>query len=572
MMTSRKAPILFLLSLCFLFAGTVPLAAQAPKGRITPESPKPPLTYRGLIPGLSTAEEVRNTLGEPLHEAPWYAYKMLYPSEGRPGMVDSIHLSGKEGVFASAEAASIQEGFKSRKQILDRLGEPEFELRMATFSMLEYNAQGLRFVIDSEGKLIGVAYVPNVRERVHSGARRFLDLSQLRQGPQPAPAKPADLEGLMLGTAEAKITPVTSAWVNPVYREAYQVHDDMWARCAVFEKDSLTVALVGADLFVMNYSQIQPIQERVREKGVEHLIVAISHTHSAPDNAGVYGHYPAEHVAYVQDQIAKTVLEAHSRLQPVKELRTASRELPMDGARVMGYIRNARNPGLMDPTMSVIQAIGEDGNPMATLVNFACHPEGLEKGVVELSADFPGYMCAQIRKDGGGQPVFLNGALGGMVSGDSAARTHEETEKMGLGFAGMVKDLLKTAQPPASFEFSIDTRRVEIPLTNEKFKPMFQDQRPLHDGRVVTEMMRFTLGECQMVTLPGEVLPEVALEIVEKMTGFPRILIGLGNDEIGYIVPTYDFRTNSYEESMSVGPAAAPVIRDTAIRLLQGIP
>jgi hypothetical protein len=68
-------------------------------------------------------------------------------------------------------------------------------------------------------------------------------------------------------------------------------------------------------------------------------------------------------------------------------------------------------------------------------------------------------------------------------------------------------------------------------------------------------------------------LPEISFEIQEQMTGFPRILVGLANDELGYIVPEYDFRSDEqgkleYEESMSQGPATAPIVRETAIRML----
>ena len=45
----------------------------------------------------------------------------------------------------------------------------------------------------------------------------------------------------------------------------------------------------------------------------------------------------------------------------------------------------------------------------------------------------------------------------------------------------------------------------------------------------------------------------------------------LANDELGYIIPEYDFRSDSYEETMSQGPATAPIIRETAIRMLTGV-
>lgn len=560
---------IFWLATCCVFARTA--QCQAVAGKIKADDPPPPVTYHDLIPGLSTAADVRAALGPPVWEADWYAYKLLYPAQGRSGMYDSIHLQGKEGNFACVEAASVPEGLTNRAEIEARLSEPEYELRMATFKLLDYSRQGVRFILDKEDKTIGVAYFPHLRARVHAGARKLVDLSLLRQGPQQRPAEPATVEGLRAGVAEAKITPLEAEWLDPRYREKYQPHDDLWARAVVFEQGDVKLALVSADLFGMSLvPAIQPIIDRVQSQGIQHFVLAMSHNHAAPDTIGVYGHYPAEYIQYIQDQVAKCVSEAYANLQRVKELRTASRELPMDGARVAGLIRNARNVGLVDPTISIVQPIGEDNKPIATLVNFACHVEGIEAGVLELTADFPGYMADQIKADGGGMPIFLNGAVGGMISGDNRARTHDEAKATGLAFAAIVKDLAATTQPPATFDFSIETKRVEIPMTNAAFKPLYEQMRPLNRGRVVTQMSLIKLGECEMVTLPGEVLPEVAVEILEHMHGFPRILIGLANDQLGYIIPPDDFRDDEYEETMSQGPAAAPVIRDTAIRLLEG--
>jgi hypothetical protein len=544
--------------------------AQSPKGEVKPTDPQPPLKYHGLVPGMSTAAEVRKALGQPVHEAPWYAYKLLYPAKGRPGLIDSVHLHGKEGGYACTEAASIPAGYESRDKVLAAFGEPEQEIRMATFSLLDYTHQGVRFVFDKQNQTIGVAYVPNVLTRVPEGAPRLLDLSGLREGPQQKPDKPADLGGLKAGTAQIVISPTKKEWLPPRARDSFTVHDDMYARVVVFEKDGQRIALVGADLFGMLRSDIDTLRARAKVAGIDFLMLAMSHNHAAPDTIGVYGHYPAEYVAYIQDQIYQAVTEAAGRLQPVAELRTASRELPMDGARLIGYFRNARNPGIVDPTLSLIQPIGTDGKPIATLVHFACHVEGLEAGFAELSADFPGYMCNQIHADGGGQAVFLNGAVGGMVSGDNRARTHEEAKVMGLGLAAFVKELAQTAQPPATFNYSVTTSKVTFPMTNPRFLPLYQARGGLEDGRATSEMALVRLGEAEIITLPGEVLPEVSFEILKEMKGFPRMLVGLANDQLGYIIPEYDFRSNSYEETMSQGKATAPAVRGTALKLLSG--
>lgn len=546
-------------------------SAQAPERNVKPTDPPPALTYHGLVPGLSKAEDVRKALGKPVSEAPWYAYKLLYNAEGRPGLLDSVHLKGKDGGFACVEAASIPKGLESRDKVTAKLGEPEQEIRTPTFALVDYSTKGVRFVFDKSGQTIGVTYFPHVEARVHSGARRLIDLSSLRSGPQPRPEKPAPLGGLKAGTAEVTITATSKDWVTPKARSAFRVHDDLKARVVVFERDGMKIALVGADLFGMTSADIMPIRTGAADAGVQYLLLAMSHDHSAPDTIGVYGHYPAEHIAHIQNQIVKAVVEAQQNLRPVKEFRTASRELPMDGGRVIGYFRNARNVGLVDPTLSLMQPIGEDGKPIATIVNFACHVEGLEAGVVECSADFPGYMCDQIKADGGGQAVFLNGAVGGMVSGDNKARTNEEAKVTGLGLAGLVKDLATIAQPPARFDYAVETRRIEIPMTNANFLPIYKARGGLNRGRVVTEVSLIKLGEAQIITVPGELLPEVSFEILEKMTGFPRIIVGLANDQLGYIIPEYDFRSDSYEETMSQGPATAPVVRETAIRLLTGV-
>ncbi len=544
--------------------------AQAPKGEVKPTDPPPALTYHGLIPGLSSAADVRKALGQPTHEAKWYAYKMLYPATGRSGLIDSVHLHGKDGTFSCVEAASIPQGYEARDVVLSKLGDPEQEIRMATFSLLDYSAQGVRFIFDNQGKTIGVTYFPHMQARVHDGARKLIDLSHQRQGPQPRPASPADLGDLKAGASEIDITPFTPEWLPPKQRASFKIHDRMLSRTVVFEKDGQRIALVGADLFGMTSADIMPIRKWAADSGVPFVMFAMSHNHAAPDTIGVYGHYPAEYIAFLQDQVVRGIEDAVKNLRPVKEFREASRELPMDGGRVIGYFRNARNVGLVDPSLSVLQAIGQDDQPIATVVNFACHVEGLEDGS-GISADFPGYMCDQIRADGGGQAVFLNGAVGGMVSGDNKARTHEEAKVMGLGLAALVKDLAQTAQPPATFDFSVDTRRLEIPMTNAGFKPLYDARGGLHRGRTVTEMSLVRLGEAELLTIPGELLPEVSFEIQEKMDGFPRMLIGLANDQLGYIIPEYDFRDNSYEETMSQGPATAPIVRETGIRLLTGV-
>lgn len=552
-----------------LIAVALPAAVygQAVKGSVPADAPPPALTYHGLIPGLDTMAKVKATLGEPVYAGRWYNYKMYYPAEGRPGLIDVVHMHGDQpnSGLAEVEASSVPKGYETERQIRAKLGEPEYELRMATWKMFDYGQQGVRFALSSDGKTIGVAYIPHLYRRVPAGERAVVDLSDLREGQQPAPRHPADLHGLKVGAAEVDISPTGEDWLG----HRYTVPQPLKSRIAVFSDGELTVALVGADLFGVSRADDLVIREGARKLGVDYTVVASSHNHASGDTIGVYGHYPTEYIAHIQQQTLKGIQEALANLQPVAELREASKELPMDGIRVQGLFRNARNPGVLDPTISTLQAIGEDGKPITTIVHFACHVESLEKGPREVSADFPGYMCDQMKKDGLGQPVFLNGALGGMVSGDNKARTPESSREMGLRLAGIVQDLVKIGVQPAEFQFTVEDRELQIPVTNQDFLEMYkQGMRDLLRGRLVTDMMYIHLGDAQLITLPGELLPEVSFEILDKMDGYPCMLIGLGNDQIGYMIPPYDFRDDYYEETMSQGPATATQVRDMALRML----
>lgn len=551
-------------------------SAQSVKWRVPDDAGPPTLTYRGLVPGLDTAERVREVLGEPVFESRWYNWKMYYPAEGRPGLYDIVHLrSGSpDSDLANIERASIPEGFETEDAIRTQLGEPEYELRMTTWRLLDYNEQGLRFTVDAEGTTTGVAHFGHGYRRVPSGERSLMDLTHLRTGPQSAPDAPADLRGLEVGVAERDITPLDEDWLY----HGFEVLEPLKARMAVFRVDGLTLAVVGADTFGLRKRANDEIRAAARELGIDEVIVGSSHTHSSGDTLGAYGRGPVEFLAYIVEQVADGLEAALGNMQPVAELRSANRELPMDGARVIDLIRNARNPGLMDPTMSVMQAIGEDGEAIMTLVHFTCHPESIETGQRTITPDFPGVLCDRLAANGHGQPIFLNGALGGMISGDNRERTLESIHETGEHFAELAEELIAEATPAASFDFYARTRAFEVPITNPMWIQRLENPSDqavageVRRQRFVTDMSYFRIGEAQFITLPGELFPEISFEILEEMDGYPRMLVGLGNDMLVYLVPPYDWRHDEYEESVSPGPSAGLQVRDAALRLLHDTP
>ena len=107
---------------------------------------------------------------------------------------------------------------------------------------------------------------------------------------------------------------------------------------------------------------------------------------------------------------------------------------------------------------------------------------------------------------------------------------------------------------------------------------------------VRTEAGYLKLGELEVAAVPGEIYPELVLggvqdppdpaadfpkapvepAIYKQLHGPHRMLIGLANDEIGYVIPKrqwdekppfcYGLKKAQYGEQNSVGPEAAPVV------------
>src|SRR5678809_1276691 len=92
---------------------------------------------------------------------------------------------------------------------------------------------------------------------------------------------------------------------------------------------------------------------------------------------------------------------------------------------------------LYDPRCHVIQALDTAGKPIATLVNYAIHPEVLGSGVGICSPDLIGPLYDELAAKGGGTGIFMNSAQGGMVTADNRlanggeAGTWDECQRIG---------------------------------------------------------------------------------------------------------------------------------------------
>jgi hypothetical protein len=77
------------------------------------------------------------------------------------------------------------------------------------------------------------------------------------------------------------------------------------------------------------------------------------------------------------------------------------------------------------------------------------------------------------------------------------------------------------------------------------------------------------IGSLVVATIPGEFLPKLGLDLRKAMPGKYKMIFGLTNDELGYLIPADDWRPKTeYEETMSVGKEAGNAVKNSIISVL----
>ncbi|MBN1665871.1 MAG: neutral/alkaline non-lysosomal ceramidase N-terminal domain-containing protein [Anaerolineales bacterium] len=398
---------------------------------------------------------------------------------------------------------------------------------------------------------------------------------------------------MKLGYAQTDITP---ALERPVYlagfgqnRRATGVHDPLYARALALQQGDTSLVLCALDLIGFFQDAVQQVTGRVQVEFPDvQLIIASTHTHHGPDTMGLWGPddrrrgVDERYYAALKDQVVVTILDSLQRLQPVAHFKTGAIQAP-------GLAKNARDPEIRDEELTCLQFLDEHSNPMATVVDFPCHPEVLWEHNPIITSDYPGVLRQQIEAVTGAPAVFFSGALGGMMTPDVQEHSFAEAEAMGRALAQVALDCLANAPSQRAGEIELAVRRswFEVRLSNILFQvairrgllPDPRQQKGLFKGPVRSQVNLVCIGGCWLVTVPGELLPKLGLQIKAQLRagGAPVTgIIGLANDELGYILPPEDFRYplnplapgEHYEETMSISKQIGPRMMAAVAALL----
>lgn len=408
-------------------------------------------------------------------------------------------------------------------------------------------------------------------------------------------------------------------------RAATGVHDDLWARCAALGDGAGTVILCGVDSIGLFLEDVERARTLVRARFPRfHLVVAATHVHQAPDTMGLWGPRPGvsgrnpEYNRLVVERTAEAAIEAAANMRPatLRAARAASPELE-------SFVHDTRPPFVLDAELIAVGLRRRDGRAIATILNWANHPEALGSKNTLVTADYAGFLYRRIEELGGGIAVLLNGALGGMQSplgaqvrdpatGEAVPEaSFRKAERIGVRVAELAWEALSAARALRVDRVSYDETRVRIPLANEGFRRaiaagLFGEMSRLDAEGALETVVGYLRLEArrkpvlEAIMVPGELYPELSVGGIERFAGadFPdapfepplkslmsapfRMLVGMANDEIGYIIPKAEWDEQPpwlkhaerrwYGEINSVGPEAAPRIAEAARRLTGASP
>jgi hypothetical protein len=409
-------------------------------------------------------------------------------------------------------------------------------------------------------------------------------------------------------------------------RLARSKHDDLWARAIVLETDEINIAIVSIDLIgyysKANYYGLGEIKRLVDPKlGINEILITSTHDHEGPDTIGPWGVNPfsdgkyPKYLRFVDRQIAKAINKAAA--SAVRSVMKLARTDPQSSLSLAGMQTrtHGRPPDFFDQELRVMQFWDGSGNMLdkviATVVNWNTHPESMESGNTSITSDFPHALREAVEKKYGGLAIYIAGDIGAVeIIGDSNIKpadrirfdgkdypakpggnrpeyTFERTEAIGRDVARAVFEALDHSEWNGSPSIDLKKATLRAPMDNAGYlllasKGVLDTMPPPREGErpeVESTVYAITIGEAQIITAPGELLPEVFYgveknrrrdcpeadtkrpvepSVRDRMTKKYKFVFGLCPDEFGYIVPGYDFLPPSPDIARGLRQAQDP--------------
>ncbi|MCS6968787.1 MAG: neutral/alkaline non-lysosomal ceramidase N-terminal domain-containing protein [Cytophagales bacterium] len=419
-------------------------------------------------------------------------------------------------------------------------------------------------------------------------------------------------------------------------KPAQGIHDSLWARCVVIDDGKTRIALVALDLIGIGHDEVVTIRQHIPDAvGITYAIITSTHTHHGPDVIGLWGQnrffsgVDFDYVQTVRQATVKAIQMAAERLRP------ALLQLATDSVYAISMVADTRLPQVRDKYLHIIRAVDAQADTtLGTLLCWSNHPETLWSGNLLISSDFAHYWRHYVEngiyhndsllvKGLGGIAIFFTGAIGGLMTTHPEVAiqdpftgklvTHGSPEKIEAQGKQLALITLRALDSAAGSKenylqnagITLRAKTIELPLYNKYYKLAVAlgviDRGYSRWSHFRTEVAYLEIGKAiSFLCVPGEIYPEIIDGGIESpegqdfslapqeipplrtlMKGKQRIILGLANDEIGYIIPksqwdadapyTYGYQQAPYGEINSTGPETAPLLHRALKEVITGV-
>lgn len=444
---------------------------------------------------------------------------------------------------------------------------------------------------------------------------------------------------LSAGVGRADMTPPVGiahgGWGAAIHERAEGVHMPFYCTALYVTNGGLELVIVDLDAGIIPNDLDAAIRKEVEARvGIpsDNLRLSATHTHAGPIGLGTWLEGGKELVKPYFDSLPERVTEAVASAKwSAKPARvgTGSGECAINVNRrpalPNGELFTGRNwDGFVDREVGIVAIDSTDGEPIATLLNYTCHPTILGPSNRLLSPDYPGTARKVVEQHVGGLCLFLQGAAGNCGPTHGFIGEVEVAERLGtrLGLEaakvrleidpvprkerlievvpsgadlGMYEDE-PTGEPDDTLRVvntMIDLPGLDLPpvaeaqAENDRLVAVLHSTRKDGDeaaikeavknakraaialssariaegGRVSLRLQAMRIGEAALVALPVEAFAEIGVAVKERSPAAQTLFSGYSNGYMGYMPVADAYELGGYE--VNTTPYAAGAAEDT---------